>query len=438
MTKTSRTKLIRDVQDNLVTYLGSGEQINQNEISKKLTKIEYEVSDFTRLLEIRFVISPFVKRYVDTVAKNIQNIKTSKINVSNEARGVVKGSIDWGQTIKARYDRGINDTSIYVTKTPETEYNLPENILVKKLLSIIRDILMDDVKYIDQNWRRDIWPDEEINKFDRLYQENVYLNRIRVSSSQQITDSELNAARNARSQLYNEAYDLYLFYEDLLNYTFKNQKTMNLLQECLTVPETSTLFELSCIFSLIEIFKNNYDTHLVPIKTGMGPIAILQNNRYTLKIYHDSTGPVDLTESIPENPLDDYLMRYSSVLEQYASFRDIKNQNIIYRGRPDLIITVQKNTEASELNSVIIGEFKHTINKQTISKGTKELIEYLYYSKILYSGTSHYLNDISEVDLYGFVITDGDYTPILKDNILQLSYQNLRSSDTQNHIQKIV
>lgn len=209
MTKTTRSTLAEQVQTELIAYLKSGQPIGQAQLAQALDETGLQIQEFDRLLRIRFALSAPVQRYLAELHDRLRRVQTDSAVERETTRGEVRGSIDWGQTIRQRYAEHPGDTSRFVTRSPTTEYQLPQNRLLKTLLSIIAETARSELLEIEYQWRRDRWSDGAIQRFLRQYDRNVHLDRIDADRETTVTAKALDRARQSRQPLYYEAYDLY-------------------------------------------------------------------------------------------------------------------------------------------------------------------------------------------------------------------------------------
>jgi hypothetical protein len=424
MTKTKRKELIEEVKTELIAYLGSGNQIDQSVVADALDIPGIEIADFARLKGIRFALSQEVREYVGDLDSRLRRIRTANEVETEQRRGEIRGAIDWGQTIRERYARHPRDKALFVTKTPYTEYQLPENIVVKTFLSIIARIAKQDLLAIDQDWRRDLWADDDIESFIRLYDRNVHLDRIDADHNTTLRSHQLNAARRSRQKLYSQVFELYRRYENLLDNEFDdNDEVKDLLQETLAVPDTARLFELVCTFRLLNSLRSRFDLTLQPIGTGSGPIAHGQSDKWELHVFHDATGHLQFRETFPDQPQDLYLQRLEAAHEAHRRQVDSEVLRPIYKGRPDIVIELRPK-DRSYPPLVVIAEVKHTTKNSTLSDGVLELNEYLQFVRPRQEGdynwptkSDEYLFSADKVRVVGVVITDGAPRSVTTDRV---------------------
>ncbi len=410
MAKTPASDLVEATQEELAAFLATG-GINERQLSEKLDFSGIDIDDFRRIKQVHFVLSEPVVEFVQELPRRIRKVKKESHRSSEIARGEIRGKIDWGGTTKLRHSQSYGDTSLFVCETPHFEYDIPENLVLKKLLSIIYRTVERDLKEVEYEWRTDRWDDRLVTDIDRIFERNVHVNRIRDTDEIKLRERDLDAARKSRNELYYESYELLLKYRKLMANEFESEEIGELLQQTLVEPkEVTTLFELFCVFKLVRAFSEEYEgLQIQPIRKTSDAIARLASEDRAVNVYHNASGDLEWYESIDdvERPLSDYLQRYERVLDQYADAADEMIgkdiQRSLFSGRPDVVVEVYEKTPAGEesLLRVILGEVKYTDKESTFSEGLKQLLEYLQYAK----KDGNYLQDtLSELE--GFLMVD--------------------------------
>ncbi len=438
MSKTSPDKLVEETRSELHTYLKNG-NINEAQLGKSLDFNGLDISDFERLKTIHFVLSQPVIDFVRKLPERVRRIKTESDRENVSTRGEIKGRIDWNQTLKTRYSQNFQDSSLFVTQNPYVEYNIPENLVLKKVLSLIFQTLTEDLKEVDYSWRTSKWSDKDIEKLENIFRRNVHIDRIKGAENIRLTSRELNAARRARSEIYNEAYKLYRDYEKLQNNRFEEKDVEDLLNQTLVVPkEISTLYELYCIFNIVSKLEEEYkDIQLQIIEPGSEEIALMENEEKIIKIFHDSQGTLKFREEAPDLKPEEignkYLEKYLEVLKNHETaledLLDRESYKTLYSGRPDLVIEIYEKEKGVEtLEEVVIGEIKYTDKQTVFSQGLKELFEYMKYGR-----KKNYLEE--SVKLQGLLITDNIETNTTTWNKNGAHIQVLNTVKLQNRIE---
>lgn len=410
MSKLAVDRLIGEVQSELVTFLQSG-TIAESDVVSTLDFTDLDIDDFARLKRIHYCLSDPVVDFVEKLPERVRSIKTANQRERVQTRGEIRGSIDWNQTTKLRHTDSYGDRTIFACESPYVEYDLPENLVLKRLLWVIHRTADRELSSFDYGWRREQWSDEQIRGFDRLYARNVHINRIEDGAEIEPTTRDLNAARTSREPLYTEAYDLYDTYRQLQSSQYDDPSVQSLLRETLVVPErVPRLFELFCVFKLIRLLSELYPRlSLQVIEPGSSAIARLENESHRIEVYHDQQGNLRFHEALEgieaETP---FFKRYQDVLETHVDLmRAFLNRGAgktLYSGRPDIVVEVYKKGADTELpTSVLLGEIKYTESEQTFASGLKELLEYTRFARI----GDVYLQETPEVDVGGLLITDG-------------------------------
>ena len=434
MSKLSREALTEAVQSELVTFLQSG-TINDQRVAAALDFTELQIDDFDRLKRIHFCLSEPVLKFVSDLPKRIRRIKTVNQRQQMKGRGEVRGKIHWNQTIKQRYAENYKDRSVFVFDNSYTEYDIPENLVLKKLLWVIYETVTTDLVEIDYPWRTDRWTEDQVKELRRIYSRNVHLTRIQNGDQIELTARDLTAARTARYELYNDAYERYDQYQRLMENQFDTD-ILELFSETLVVPERiPRLFELFCVFKLIrELDRQFPGVTLQPIEPGASEIARLEDDRYRIEVYHDQQGDLQFYEPIEDiEPTSPFFRRHLEVLESHnkhlQAFTGSGSNEALYQGRPDIVALLYDKERNPKLpRNVLLGEIKYTDQEQTFSRGLKELIEYMTYARI----GQGYLNEDPYLSVEGLLITDGVETAPSADSIQHRTAKELLNEDRSN------
>lgn len=416
MSRIGEAELASHVRDELVTFLRNG-TINEQRVTQTLDITDLQIENIDRLKRIHFCLSEPVIEYVDQLQERLRRVKTANQRERVATRGEVRGKIDWEETLKHRYSDSVGDRSRFTCETPYTEYDIAENLVLKKLLWVINTTVESDLSEIDYEWRKkeNKWPEDRISMFRRLYGRNIHLNRIVDGEDITVTPRMLNDARVARKPLYTDAYKLYDRYQRFLS-NEPDEDINELLQETLIIPERlPRLFELFCVFQLLNRLDLEGLQYQV-IEPGADQLATMETPTHRADIYHDQGGA--LTFYVPLRRIgeveEEYFKRYRNTLERHKQlvdeFLETNSQQSLYSGRPDIVIEIYKKTEhGQQLCDVVLGEIKYSSNQQTFSKGLKELIEYIEFAQ--YNNTTSdrgrkYLDE-HNTDIQGLIITDG-------------------------------
>jgi hypothetical protein len=405
MNKLSRQVLVEGVQEELITYLRNG-TINERSVTRQLDITGLDIENLDRLKRIHFCLTDDVVEFIDVLQGRLRRIRTANQREREVTRGEIRGSIDWSATTRLRYADESGDRTRFACKTPYTEYDIDENLVLKKLLWMIHSTVSEDITSINYDWRKDSWSDEEITTFDQVYARNVHLNRIQDGVDIRVTRRMLNTARRSRQTLYSNAFVLYDRYRRLLAGEYNDPDISKLLADTLVAPKSlPRLFELFCVFRLLRGLRSQ-TLRLQPIEPGASQLAVLEDEQYTANVYHDRTGT--LSFHVPLSELDgiesDYAKRIRNVQHRHQTLTEAflgkSSDPSLFHGRPDLIIEVYGPEAEQTPAAVVLGEVKYSNKQQTFTRGLEELLKYMEFAQ-----KDEYLSDLG-VDIHGLLITD--------------------------------
>jgi hypothetical protein len=420
------TELVNATSEELSTYLRSG-TLNTHALTQSLDYEGLDIDDWDRIKRIHFCLATAVHDFVTALPDRVRRIKTEHQREDIHTQGEVHGSINWSATLRTRSETGYADRSRYVCNTPYTEYDIPENRVLKRLLWEIHRTVTNDLEAVEYDWRREYWTDDQLAQFNRLYNQNVHLNRISDGQTISVSMQDMNTARRSRLELYTDAYDLYDTYQRLQADTFDPDVT-DLLAETLIVPSaTPTLFELFCCFRIIRILnRRTPGFSLQPIDGQSDALAYLESDDKRIEIYHDSTGNLSFHEPLDptDRPAHPQFARYADALTDYSTTLETltgdAHDPVLYSGRPDIIIEIYDMTSDDQLVAVLLGEVKDSNATQTFKQGLEELLTYRRFA--YHDG---YLIDDRDISITSLLVTNGIGTSGKSDKVTHLNGADL-------------
>ena len=425
--------LVDATTEELATYLRSG-AINTRALTESLDYEGLDIDDWDRIKRIHFSLNADVHEFISKLPERVRRIKTENQREHVTTQGEVRGSINWSGTLRTWSESGYVDRSRFVCDTPYTKYDIAENRVLKRLLWHIHRTVTTDLRGVEYDWRRQYWTDDQIDRFDRLYKQNVHLNRIAPGQQISVTDQDLTAARRSRLDLYTEAYELLDRYQRLQSDQFDSDIT-ELLTETLIIPaSTPTLFELFCIFRILRYLNDETPgVQLRPIAGETTALAQLETEDRRIEVYHDQNGAIDFHEPLDQTvvPTHPTFKRYQDALVDYTdALRELTGSDrdpVLYRGRPDIVIEIYDTTTGdSELVSVLIGEVKYSSAAQTFRQGLEELATYRRFAR--HDG---YILDDPDVPITSLLVTNGYSTAGAADEITHLNGSELLTDDVE-------
>ncbi len=437
MAKTSEEALLGEIADDFQTYLRKGVRFDRVIGS---AYADLDIDDIETLLRIHFVLTDAeddssevgVLDFMRQLEDRIRQMKTTTAPESFQYRGEIRGQIDWQGTVKTRARAGRLDEPMFVCTQPEEHYNIDENLVLKQLLTIIHEIVTDDLAYAVDNPEGYDWLNEWVmphtsgsgrgvesaaEMLDRIYEQNIYLQRINATEAD-ITDRTIESVKRSRSQFYQDAAILLDRYRQLINHELDSTEARDILNHTLIAPaNTDTLFELYWVFRVLDAFENVKYRVLTDSRDRPSTIATWEQDGSRFVLSHDATGEgLSFSESIGSEDIepDGYLYRMNEVFSRWQTIsEDLLGRGgsgSLWGGRPDIVLERYREAEAggTELEQVFLGEVKYTQNTDYVATGLRELLEYMAFVKR--SATDEYVesadNLLESVDVKGLLFVD--------------------------------
>lgn len=408
MPRTTDRELLEAIAEDFHTYLRRGVRFERVIGS---AHPELDIDDIETLLRIHFVltdageddVSVGVLDFMRELEVRIRHMKTTTSRESIERRGEIRGQIDWQQTVKRRSRAGRIDEPIFVSRLPEEHYDIDENLVLKRLLSVIHDIVTKDLAYAIENPDGYDWlgawvdpgadgsdrdPESAAAMLKRIYERNIYLQRIDVEDTE-ITARTIESVKRSRSQFYQEAAVLLDRYRQLRNHELDSDEARAILDRTLIAPENpEVLFELYWLFRILDAYDDVQYRVLTDQRDNPSTIAIWEEYGFRYVISHDSTGRKLTFNESPEGEViepDGYLYRMNEVLSRWHSLSerilDRQGRNSLWGGRPDIVLERHREDESEGwvLEQVFIGEVKYTQDVDYVATGLRELLEYMAF-----------------------------------------------------------
>ncbi|MFB6159144.1 MAG: hypothetical protein ABEJ95_05835 [Candidatus Nanohalobium sp.] len=384
-----KSELLDNLTDDIISYVMHGE-FPEDELAAELKhdELDERFRDYELLMDLHFILRPEVVEFVRELPQRIRSIKTQTRNRSQTQRGSIDGKINWSSTVQKRYSENPGDRSLFVTENRTEHYDIDENIVLKKLLSVIYHTLQEAREYLqeDYEWVNERWGENEnlIEGMERIFERDVHVKRIRKPEEYEPTDRMLNTAENSRQKLYRESAELL---EDRREVFEGDEDAIEeMLQETAITPDDEeTLLELYVLFRFISTIdsleKENFT--LDTIETGTQRIATLESEEKEIAVYHDSSAKKEMGIEFKFDPRNDAEKPYSRPEEVELKSREIiedyfKKGTNNATGRPDVILVEVVDKDSRE-REYFITEVKNSTNEKTIRRGIKETLEYLAF-----------------------------------------------------------
>ncbi|UTF55589.1 hypothetical protein [Natronosalvus rutilus] len=437
MAKATVERLLEEIADSFHTYLRKGVRFDR--VIGSAHK-ELDIDDIETLLRIHFVLTDAegggndvgVVDFMRKLEARIRRMKTSTSPQSSEHHGEVRGQLNWSETVKRRARVGRLDEPIFVCDRPKVHYDIDENLVLKRLLSVVYDTVTEDLAYARNNpngyewleaWvQSDFSPtgrkqESTADMFDRIYQKNIYLQRIKVDETE-ISKRTIESVKRSRSKFYREAAILLDRYRQLMSHELDSVEARDILDHTLIAPDKAEiLFELYWVFRVLDAYEGVEYRVLTDNQNDTSTIATWEHRDSRFALYHDATGEnLTFEESIDAENVkpDGYLYRMNEVLCRRKSLSsdmlDHGGRDVLWGGRPDIVLEQykEKSDGEQELAQVFIGEVKYTQSIDYVATGLRELLEYMAFVK--HQSTSEYVeraeNVLDSVNVKGVLFVD--------------------------------
>jgi hypothetical protein len=277
---------------------------------------------------------------------------------------------------------------LFVTENRSETYDIPENLVLKQLLSVIYTTLRDAEEYLkaDYDWVADRWRNNKdlIDTLQRIMDRNVHVRRIRSPETYEPTERMLTTAENARQEIYRDAAALLRTRQHLFDGHPDELRTL-LNQTAITPDDQARLFELYVLFRFVATLEELQDAQPVfqTIKSGRQEVARIDGEQ-EIVLYHDtSASDRGLSFRTDVNPTERELTRSEQVQraarDVASAYFETEFQN--HTGRPDVIVLEVRSENPIEYE-YLIAEVKHSTREETIRTGIKETLEYLAFLRV--------------------------------------------------------
>jgi len=384
----NRKELLDELTEDVLAYAMQG-AFPERELARtiKPEQLDERFEEYELLLDLHFILKPEIVTFARKLPKRLRSIRTETETVSRMRRGAIDGKVNWEATLKKRHSEHPRDASIFVCDNRSEDYDIDENIVLKKLISVVYTTLQEAEEYLrgEYDWVRETWKGNEklIDELQRIVERNVHVRRIRSLDAYEPTERMLTSAANSRQEVYREAASLLRDRERLFN--GDSDAIRELLDKTAITPDDeNTLFELFVLFRFVSTLEEMQDEQATfkTISTGRQEIARLEGDR-EIVLYHDNSAR-DRNLSFRAVPEDkDTLSRTEEVqiVAQEVAGNYFKRDFQNHTGRPDVIVLEVISEEQNEHEYLVV-ETKNSTNTDTIRQGIKETLEYIAFLRV--------------------------------------------------------
>ncbi|WP_135853932.1 hypothetical protein [Halorussus salinus] len=394
-------ELVERVATDLELYVMSGE-LRSDAVGEALADAAFgeRAVGFEDLLVLHYLLESETVAFADALRRRVRELRTGTATESTVTRSEVSSRIDWSETMRERYARNPDDSTLFVTQSRYEEYDLDENLLLRALLDRFEaglDTWADELAAYD--WG-DAWSDGLLDRTRRTIASNVVLNRIRDPEPGEPTPAMVEAARRSRHALYREAAERYRRYEAVCSSDPDRDELRDLLANTLVVPTGSgrsaertysTLFELYVLFAVVEELSAvvGASGDLAPIRRGRDEVARfeLADGDRLLVFYEQAAGSKDFSFlGSTADAAAGSVTRREETRERTRRIRGelFDTDSRVATKRPDVLVVYEESGRVVPDRSFVVEVKYHGDGESgaaTVERGVEELLEYLAYMR---------------------------------------------------------
>ncbi|WP_323174108.1 hypothetical protein [Natrialba sp. PRR66] len=383
----NRDELLGQLTEDILAYAMRG-SFPEQELARSLKpeQLDERFEEYELLLDLHFILQKDVVEFVRNLSEQLRSIRTETRTTSRTRRGTVDGRINWGDTIKKRYSQYPRDNSIFVCDNRSEDYDIPENIVLKRLISIIHNTIREAEEYLraDYDWVSETWKgsDDLIDELQRIVERNVHVRRIRDPDTYEPTERMLTTAADSRQEVYRNAASLLRSRQRLFD--GDSEAIRRLLEQTAIAPDdTDSLFELFVLFRFIATIEELQEStpQFQTIATDRQEVARFEGG-HEIVLYHDNSArDRNLSFTAVPDEDEDSQSRTDKVqlVAKEIAGNYFKKEYQDHTGRPDVIVLEVISDDDHEY---LIVEVKNSANEDTIRRGIKETLEYLAFLRL--------------------------------------------------------
>ncbi|MCU4972816.1 hypothetical protein OB955_08690 [Halobacteria archaeon AArc-m2/3/4] len=388
----NREQLLDRVTEDIFAHVMQG-TFPEHELARSIKpeQMDERFEEYELLLDLHFILKADVIDFVRELPKRLRNVRTETQTTSRTRRGTVDGRINWGETIKKRYSEHPRDASIFVCDNRSENYDIPENLVLKRLIAVVHTTIREAEEYLrgDYEWVSQTWKGNEnlIDELQRIVERNVHVRRIRDPDTYEPTERMLTTAADSRHEIYRDAASLLRTRQRL--FSGESDAIRDLLEETAIAPDTDSLFELFVLFRFVATLEELRESQpqFKTIATDRQEVARFEGETETeIVLYHDNSARDRKLSfvAVPDEEKDEFSrteqvqLTAKKISSDYfeTDFRD-------HTGRPDVIVLeIISEADDHHEREYLITEVKNSANEKTIRQGVKETLEYLAFLQV--------------------------------------------------------
>lgn len=345
--------VLNSVKNYLWLYILPSATIKELENAvQNLTSLEEKELDLLSI--VHFLLSDEVATFIKAVPRILRRLSHSSQKEVVMNRGFVRGRIDWNLTIKERSSQGYDET-IFVCRPPSRIFNLPENQLLKYVLTRIKR-LIEETTELPGIEEKNISV-EEVEKWTEAlsilrFNVNNALKHIhlrQVDLPKQVNERMVRRARTARNKDYEFVVESHSLYRRIVQ-EFDEKALRELIEKRILEPsEKDTLYEIFVLFKIMSSLGDPEELGL--IRSGAESIGTFKVGDEAIHIYFQRIKGL-FDES-----------KYKQIFDNYELDVSLR--------RPDIIIEFEKQ------GRFLLVEVKRTDDTHYIVDSVYKVLGYL-------------------------------------------------------------
>lgn len=383
--------LIEQLTEDIISYVMHGE-ISKDFIAEKIKyeELDQRFEEYDKLIRLHFILREDVTEFVKDLEHHLREIKTETQRRKEVRNGSIEGRIDWSKTYRERYQRIPGNTALFVCENRTEDYDIPENLVLKRLLSEIYQTLEDAEKILekDYEWINESWDEDLVKDMRRIFKGNVHVKRISKPKKYEPTDRMVQQALDSRNKVYRNAAEKLIALQKLRE---GDREEMERLLEstAITPDDRETLLELFVLFKFISVIQENSDKKIKmktmkAVKKDKKHTASLQDEE-EIRLYHNTSGRdgMKFKDKLKGKNSEEYDKYGRSqkiqvrTREIYSEYTGIKQKH--YTERPDVLALEMKDGNDFKY---IITEVKDSTSNNKIKEGIRETLRYLAFMQL--------------------------------------------------------
>lgn len=293
LTEENLDMVIGELREYIHLFLFQGEISSFDNNIKNLFDLSQD--DLNILKSVHFILSDEVWNLIKVLPQLLRNLSHSTSKEKEEFHGIVKGKIDWNDTLKTRYSKGFDDKSLFVCTPSSKVYDLEENQLLKFLLNeiiFLKENYIDFISFNDDDKNSETKYDVKKDwyeivyknyKYSKLALKKVYFDEI--STIQLVKSKHVRRAFKNRNSLYHIVAKAFILFEKLFIDEDKDTLKEFVDKRVIRAADPNKMYELYAFVNLIKALPGNPELHLLRNrKSGESSLSVTSEDDNGIKI----------------------------------------------------------------------------------------------------------------------------------------------------------